>query len=93
MERSSPLLRDWRHHPILLSEEAEYSTRGIDQVAAITELRTNTNDLLRFANETDAGILIARNNEPQSILVGLDQYRDFMAYQERRENASAAQEG
>ena len=60
-----------------------YSTRGIDQVATITELRTNTNDLLRFANETDEGILIARNSEPQGVLVGLEQYRAFVAYLRR----------
>jgi prevent-host-death family protein len=65
-----------------------YSTRGIDQVATITELRTNTNDLLRFANETDEGILIARNNEPQGVLVGVEQYQAFRAYVERQMDSS-----
>ena len=65
-----------------------YSTRGIDQVATITELRTNTNDLLRFANETDEGILIARNNEPRGVLVGVEQYQAFRAYIERQTDSS-----
>jgi prevent-host-death family protein len=59
-----------------------FSTQGINHVATITELRTNANDLLDFANASDEGILIARNNEPQGVLIGVEQYQRFIAFLE-----------
>jgi PHD/YefM family antitoxin component YafN of YafNO toxin-antitoxin module len=38
--------------------------------------------LLDFANASDEGILIARNNEPQGVLIGVEQYQRFIAFLE-----------
>ena len=64
------------------------STQGINHVATITELRTNANELLDFANAADEGILIARNNEPQGVLIGVNQYHAFIGFLEETKTKS-----
>ena len=51
-----------------------YSTRGIEAVATITELRSNTSELVEHAKKIDRGILIQKNNEPYAVLISYDQY-------------------
>lgn len=51
-----------------------YSTRGIEVVATITELRSNTSELVEHAKELERGILIQKNNEPYAVLLSYDQY-------------------
>jgi prevent-host-death family protein len=46
-----------------------YSTKGVDVIATITELRANTSDLLERVKRVQNGILIQKNNEPQAVLI------------------------
>ncbi|PSQ80975.1 MAG: type II toxin-antitoxin system prevent-host-death family antitoxin [Bacteroidetes bacterium QS_8_68_15] len=54
-----------------------YSTEGIEAVATITELRSNTSDLVERAKELERGILIQKNNEPYAVLLSYDQYKEM----------------
>ena len=56
-----------------------YSTRGIEAVATITELRSNTSELLEHAKTIERGILIQKNNEPYAVLLGYDVYERLLA--------------
>jgi len=56
-----------------------YSTRGIEAVATITELRSNTSELLEHARTAERGILIQKNNEPYAVLLGFEVYERLMA--------------
>ena len=51
-----------------------YSTRGIEVVATITELRSKTSELIERAKKIDSGILIQKNNEPYAVLISYDLY-------------------
>ncbi len=51
-----------------------YSTRGIDVVATITELRSKTSELVENAKEINSGILIQKNNEPYAVLISYELY-------------------
>jgi prevent-host-death family protein len=51
-----------------------YSTRGIEAVATITELRSKTSDLVERAKNIDSGILIQKNNEPYAVLISYELY-------------------
>jgi prevent-host-death family protein len=55
-----------------------YSTRGIEAVATITELRSNTLELVEHAKTMDRGILIQKNNEPHAVLISYDLYDRLM---------------
>ena len=56
-----------------------YSTRGIDVVATITELRSRTSELVENAKEIDSGILIQKNNEPYAVLISYELYDRLLA--------------
>ena len=51
-----------------------YFTKGIEAVATITELRSNTTELLDHAKSIESGILIQKNNEPYAVLISYDVY-------------------
>ena len=51
-----------------------YFTKGIEAVATITELRSNTTELLEHAKSIESGILIQKNNEPYAVLISYDVY-------------------
>ena len=51
-----------------------YSTRGIEAVATITELRSKTSELVEHAKKIERGILIQKNNEPYAVLISYDLY-------------------
>lgn len=55
-----------------------YSTRGIEVVATITELRSKTSELIEHTKELERGILIQKNNEPYAVLINYDLYLDLM---------------
>jgi len=63
-----------RYVPIHQPPDLMYSTRGIDAVATITELRSNTSDLVERAKQIDRGILVQKNNEPYAVLLSYDLY-------------------
>ena len=55
-----------------------YSTRGIEVVATITELRSKTSELVEKAKEIDSGILVQKNNEPYAVLLSYESYLQFL---------------
>ncbi|GIV60942.1 type II toxin-antitoxin system Phd/YefM family antitoxin [Rhodocaloribacter litoris] len=59
-----------------------YSTKGIEAVATITELRSKTSDLVEHAKTIDRGILIQKNNEPYAVLISYDLYLKLLAASE-----------
>ena len=66
-----------------------YSTKGIEAVATITELRSKTSDLVEHAKSIERGILIQKNNEPYAVLISYDLYLKML---ERMED-DAKQQG
>jgi prevent-host-death family protein len=52
-----------------------YNTEGVDAVATITELRSETSDLIEQVQSTNNGVLIQKNNEPHAVLISWDVYR------------------
>ncbi len=56
-----------------------YSTRGIEAVATITELRSKTSELVEHAKRIKRGILIQKNNEPYAVLISYDLYLELLA--------------
>lgn len=59
-----------------------YSTRGIEVVATITELRSKTSELVEKAKRIDSGILVQKNNEPYAVLISYDLYDRLLAESE-----------
>lgn len=51
-----------------------YSTRGIEAIATVTELRSKTSELITRAQELETGIMIQKNNEPSAVLLSYDLY-------------------
>lgn len=60
------------------TEMEMHSTFGAEQVASVTELRTDTMGLINHANEAGEAILIQRNNEPCGVLIGIEAYKDYV---------------
>ncbi|NNE71202.1 MAG: type II toxin-antitoxin system Phd/YefM family antitoxin [Rhodothermales bacterium] len=60
-----------------------YSTRGIEAVATITELRSNTSELVEHARKMDRGLLIQKNNEPYAVLISYDKYERLLNAKEK----------
>jgi len=56
-----------------------YLTKGIDAIATITELRSNTSELLEYAKEIERGILIQKNNQPYAVLISWELYDKLLA--------------
>ena len=50
-----------------------YTTKGIEAVATLTELRSKTSELIEKAKDFE-GIMIQKNNEPYAVLVSYDKY-------------------
>ena len=50
-----------------------YTTKGIEAVATITELRSKTSELIEQTKKFE-GIMIQKNNEPHAVLVAYDKY-------------------
>ncbi len=62
-----------------------YSTRGIEAVATITELRSKTSELVEHAMRIKRGILIQKNNEPYAVLISYDLYDKLLTIEEQVE--------
>lgn len=60
-----------------------YSTRGIEAVATITELRSNTSELVEHAKSIERGILVQKNNEPYAVLISYDLYIKLLEASEK----------
>ena len=67
-----------------------YSTKGIEAVATVTELRSKTSELIEHAKDIDRGILIQKNNEPYAVLISHKLYDELLSRAEpkRRRKAS-----
>ena len=59
-----------------------YSTKGIEAVATITELRSKTSELVEHARGNERGILIQKNNEPYAVLISYDLYARLLDKEE-----------
>ena len=51
-----------------------YETSGIEAIATITELRSQTSELIDHARKKDHGILIQKNNAPYAVLISYETY-------------------
>lgn len=54
-----------------------YTTSGVDAVATITELRSNTSELIEHVRESKQGVLIQKNNEPYAVLLDWESYQEI----------------
>lgn len=61
-----------------------YNTEGVDAIATITELRSQTSELIDYVRQTKSGVLIQKNNEPYAVLI------DWETYKRSKEELSAA---
>lgn len=55
-----------------------YSTYGIEAIATITELRSDTSGLVEQAKTLNSGILIQKNNAPYAVLISYDLYVELL---------------
>jgi prevent-host-death family protein len=60
-----------------------YSTEGIEAVATITELRSDTSGLVEQAKKINSGILIQKNNKPYAVLISYDMYSELLEAKEK----------
>jgi prevent-host-death family protein len=54
---------------------AMYNTEGVDSIATITELRSETADLIESVRKSKRGILIQKNNQPHAVLIDWEMYK------------------
>jgi prevent-host-death family protein len=59
-------------------------TTGVDAIATITELRSNTTELLDHVRESKTVLLIQKNNVPYAVMLDWEMYLEL---------ATARQEG
>lgn len=52
-----------------------YNTEGVQAIATITELRSDTSELIDHVRETKTGVLIQKNNEPYAVLLDWEIYK------------------
>ncbi|NBB72107.1 MAG: type II toxin-antitoxin system prevent-host-death family antitoxin [Bacteroidetes bacterium] len=52
-----------------------YNTEGINTIATITELRSETSELIEHVRNTQSGVLIQKNNEPYAVLLDWETYK------------------
>lgn len=60
-----------------------YSTKGIEAIATVTELRSKTSALIEQAKKLNTGIMIQKNNEPEAVLLGYEKYLELTGAPER----------
>lgn len=56
-------------------DDKMYNTEGVDSVATITELRSETSDLIDHVRKSSNGVLIQKNNEPHAVLISWETYK------------------
>jgi prevent-host-death family protein len=60
-----------------------YTTKGIEAVATITELRSKTSTLIDRAKDY-RGIMIQKNNEPYAVLLSYDTYMELIGEKKKK---------
>lgn len=55
-----------------------YTTKGVDAVATITEVRANTSELIDHARKNGSAVLIQKNNDPYAVLLDWETYQELM---------------
>ena len=60
-----------------------FTTKGIDAIASVTELRSKTAELIGQAKGRHA-ILVQRNNEPSAVLLSYERYMELVAIEAGR---------
>lgn len=61
-----------------------FTTRGIETIATITELRSKTSELVERTKGLSTGIMIQKNNEPYAVLISFDRYVELMEKEQKR---------
>lgn len=51
---------------------------GIAAIGTITELRSNTSELVEHAKKTGQGILVQKNNQPYAVLLSFDRFVNLL---------------
>ncbi|MEM6646235.1 MAG: type II toxin-antitoxin system Phd/YefM family antitoxin [Bacteroidota bacterium] len=64
-----------------------YSTKGIETVATITELRSKTSELVEHAKGIEHGILIQKNNDPYAVLISYELYIELLKLKDTKAKA------
>lgn len=47
---------------------------SIHSIATVTELRSNTSEVIETAEASGEAVLIVKNNEPYAVVMGFDRY-------------------
>lgn len=55
-----------------------YTTAGIDAIATITELRSNTTELIEHVRKSRGALLIQKNNDPFAVLLDWETYNELL---------------
>ena len=61
-----------------------FTTKGIDAIASVTELRSKTAELLDATKGRKQGVLVQRNNEPAAVLLSYDRYMELIETEAKR---------
>jgi prevent-host-death family protein len=52
-----------------------YNTEGVDVVTTITELRTQTSEMIELVKKRHKGVMVQRHNDPQAVLISWELYQ------------------
>ena len=61
-----------------------FTTKGIDAIASVTELRSKTAELIDQTKGRQHGVLVQRNNEPAAVLLSYERYMELIEMEEKR---------
>ena len=61
-----------------------FTTKGIDAIASVTELRSKTSELIEQARGRRQGILVQRNNVPAAVLLSYERYMELIEAEAKR---------
>lgn len=52
--------------------------KGIEAIATVTELRSNTREVIDQAEQGESAVLIVKNNEPYAVVMGFERYGELL---------------
>lgn len=52
--------------------------KGIQAIATITELRSNTSEIVDEAEKSNEGVLVVKNNDPYAVLLSFKKYGELV---------------
>lgn len=52
--------------------------KGIHAIATITELRSNTSEIVAQAEKSNEGVLVVKNNDPYAVLLTFEKYDELI---------------